>query len=117
MNHAGIWIVVMSTLTTGTSAHAQSLSATPLRDSADRAAIALAKTPSVSQPVKTPSAAKKCAKGALVGTAGGALFGFGAGFALLAASGGSDSAGAILKGFTVSGSIGGLLVGSVIGCK
>ena len=117
MKNAVIWIMTVSTLAAGTGAHAQSLNPTPLRDSAQRAAIALARTPGVSQPATTQSAVKKCTKGALLGAAGGALFGFGSGFALLAASGGSDAAGAILKGFTVSGSIGGLLVGSVIGCK
>ena len=117
MKNTVIWIMLVTTHTTGTGVHAQSLAATPLSDSAQRAAIALAKTPSVGEPVRPQSAGNKCAKAALLGTAGGALVGFGAAFVLLKASGGSDSAAGILKGFAVGGGIGGLMVGGAIGCK
>lgn len=125
--NALIWIVAVVMLSGGSVAHAQSLSApwarpltptaTPLSDSARRAAIALAKTPPSSQQLTHPSRRKQCAKGLLIGTGSGAALGFGSAVGLLTSSGGSDSAAEIIQGFTSFGAAAGFLVGSVIGCK
>lgn len=84
------------------------------------AALALAGRTNASQdaaPATPPDpgvrSAKECGSFVVLGTAIGAGAGAGAGFLLLASAGGSDSYGAILKGFAaigaVLGSVGGLI--------
>ncbi len=83
------------------------------------AALALvARTASQDAAAATPPdpgirSAKECGSFVVLGTAIGAGAGAGAGFLLLASAGGSDSFGAILKGFAaigaVLGSVGGLI--------
>lgn len=127
MKNGLIWTVVVVVLSGGTVAHAQSTSAplarpvtttaTPLSDSAQRAAIALAKTPMASQPATPQSKGHQCAKGLVIGTGAGAAVGLGSAVALLMSSGGSDSAVEIMKAFTGFGATLGLIIGGAVGCK
>ena len=127
IKNALIWTMVVAALSVGTVAQAQSMTAlsatpvevtvTPLRDSAQRSVAALAKATIASQPAAPRSNGKQCVKGLAIGTAGGAAVGFGSAFWLLMSSGGSDSAGAILKGFTLYGATMGLMIGGTAGCK